>query len=120
MHRLILTTTATLAVAFLFDRINGFDSQFGTLFVSFLFLFDFVEEGKFGRPQELKMDFDSCENVATNQSCRVCGDDGVFDLWEMKFRYDDEDVMLIEAFNSFSTIDNVNQSRKFSCKKTCV
>lgn len=39
--------------------------------------------------------------------CRVCGEDGQYDLFEMKFRYNDNDVMLIDAFNSFSMLNNV-------------
>lgn len=40
--------------------------------------------------------------------CRVCGETGHYDLFEMKFRFNDTDVMLIEAFNCFSSLNNVN------------
>lgn len=40
--------------------------------------------------------------------CRVCGEAGHYELNEMKFHYKDKDVMLIEAFNSFSMLDNVS------------
>ncbi|XP_055315130.1 zinc finger protein 423-like [Sitodiplosis mosellana] len=42
----------------------------------------------------------------TKFMCRVCGEAGHYDLWEMKFRCNDTDVMLIEAFNSFSSLSN--------------
>lgn len=39
--------------------------------------------------------------------CRVCGETGHYDLWEMKFRCNNTDVMLIDAFNNFSSLKNV-------------
>lgn len=41
-------------------------------------------------------------------SCRVCDDVGHYDLSEMKFRCKDIDVLLIDAFNAFSTLNNVS------------
>lgn len=43
-----------------------------------------------------------------SESCRVCGEHGVYDLCEMKFRCNDIDVMLIDAFNCFSKLNNVS------------
>lgn len=40
--------------------------------------------------------------------CRVCDDNGLYELCEMKFRCNDDDVLLIDAFNSFSTLNNVS------------
>lgn len=40
--------------------------------------------------------------------CRVCGEAGHYDLLEMKFRCNETDVMLIDAFNSFSSLSNVS------------
>lgn len=44
----------------------------------------------------------------TKSLCRVCGEAGYYDLCEMKFHYNDKDVMLIEAFNCFSMLNNVS------------
>lgn len=44
---------------------------------------------------------------ATTCLCRVCDEAGHYDLCEMKFRCDDSDVLLIDAFNSFSALNNV-------------
>lgn len=48
--------------------------------------------------------------------CRVCGNFGSNDLWEMHFSHDDKKVMLIEAFNSFSSLDNVSNEELSSQK----
>lgn len=42
--------------------------------------------------------------------CRVCGEIGHYDLSEMKFRCNDTDVLLIEAYNAFSELNNVSTS----------
>lgn len=39
--------------------------------------------------------------------CRVCNETGHYDLCEMKFRCNDTDVLLIDAYNTFSTLNNV-------------
>lgn len=40
--------------------------------------------------------------------CRVCNENGFYELSEMKFRCNDCDILLIDAFNSFSTLNNVS------------
>lgn len=45
---------------------------------------------------------------STKCLCRVCDEVGHYDLCEMKFRCNDTDVLLIDAFNSFSSLNNVS------------
>lgn len=49
-----------------------------------------------------------------NFACRVCNENGTHDLSESKFRCNDSDVLLIDAFNSFSTLNNVSTLRDYS------
>lgn len=56
------------------------------------------------------MDSENEQSVADKVNiCRVCGENGSYDLWEMHFRYNNQDIPLIEAFNIFSTLDNVSK-----------
>lgn len=57
------------------------------------------------------MEVDSVENVERLPICRVCNEEGLFSLSEMKFRCNEDDVLLIDAFNSFSSLENVSQKK---------
>lgn len=46
--------------------------------------------------------------TTSNYVCRVCSENGFYELSEMKFRCSDSDVLLIDAFNSFSSLNNVS------------
>lgn len=46
--------------------------------------------------------------IVNTNLCRICDEAGHYDLGEMKFRCNDSDVMLIDAFNSFSDLNNVS------------
>lgn len=46
--------------------------------------------------------------ATNNFVCRICNENGFYDLCEMKFCCNDSDVLLIDAFNSFSTLNNVS------------
>lgn len=46
--------------------------------------------------------------ITSNFVCRVCNENGFYDLSEMKFCCNDNDILLIDAFNSFSTLNNVS------------
>lgn len=40
-------------------------------------------------------------------TCRICDQEGTFELSKNKFRVDETDVLLMTAFNCFSNIENV-------------
>lgn len=50
----------------------------------------------------------------TRKLCRVCDENGFYDLCETKFHCNDSEVLLIDAFNSFSTLSNVSGKLLFS------
>lgn len=61
-----------------------------------------ISEKLFSKQHKTKME-------TIRSECRVCSEAGHYDLSEMKFRCNDNDVLLIEAFNAFSAINNVSE-----------
>lgn len=47
------------------------------------------------------------ESELSTHLCRVCEQEANFELSKNKFNFNDVDVLLITAFNCFSTIENV-------------
>lgn len=58
------------------------------------------------------MDSESEQNPKKVHVCRICDDIGSYALWEMHFCHENGDVPLIEAFNSFSVLDNVSDKNE--------
>lgn len=56
------------------------------------------------------MDSESEQNPDKVHLCRICDEIGSYALWEMHFCYENRDVPLIEAYNSFSVLDNVSDN----------
>lgn len=69
--------------------------------------------------EKKKNEMESESELSAVKNCRVCGETGAYDLWEMHFRYNSKDVPLIEAFNSFSMLDNVSVVWNASLAKIC-
>lgn len=47
-------------------------------------------------------------NMDSPQICRICEEEGTFELNTNKFQINDSEILLVTAFNCFSSIDNVS------------
>lgn len=54
------------------------------------------------------MDFDKNDQQFDGTVCRVCQQEGCFEMSENEFHYEDTKVTLLTAFNAFSCLDNVS------------
>lgn len=65
------------------------------------------------------MDFQEPEEQYEDLLCRLCEQQGEFELSENEFEYENNEVTLLTAFNTFSSLDNVSKTFRMQRIRNC-